>query len=193
MKSFITGLITILAFGVVGFFTFKATTSLMSRLVTSPSPSASPTPTPTPIVTPTPTPTPSAKPNETYVPTTKGGEPIKNGTVKGATTTKTTTTTTTTSRLSLTLVKTSACPVSYMTEIKDIKGPLTFRYSLKDNYSFGITVWNKDGNELIGNTTYSGNSGTIKTISGVDYAKVRVESKSCSATSDIWLTLIAER
>jgi len=80
-----------------------------------------------------------------------------------------------------------------MTEVKDIQGPLTLKYSLKDGYSFGITVWRADGNELLANTTYSGTSGTIKTISGVDYMKVRVESKTCSSTSDTWLTLTAER
>jgi hypothetical protein len=80
-----------------------------------------------------------------------------------------------------------------MTEVKDITGPLTLRYKLIDNTSFGITVWNKDGNELLSNTTYSGNSGSIKTISGVDYMKVRVESKACASNNDNWLTLTAER
>ncbi len=192
MKSFIAGLLTIVALGVIGFYTFKATTSFMSRLNTSPSPTPSSTASPT--STPAPTVTPSSKPDPSYAPTTKGGEPIKkSGTVKGVTTTKKVTTTTTTSHLTLTLVKTSSCPISYMTEVKDIQGPLTLKYSLKDGYSFGITVWKNDGNELVGNTTYSGTSGTIKTISGVDYMKVRVESKSCSSTSDNWLTLTAER
>lgn len=80
-----------------------------------------------------------------------------------------------------------------MTEVKDITGPLTLRYSLKDGYSFGITVWKADGNELVSNTIYGGTAGTIKTISGVDYMKVRIESKSCSSTPDTWLTLTAER
>jgi hypothetical protein len=84
-------------------------------------------------------------------------------------------------------------PISYNTEIKDIKGPLTFRYKLIDNTSFGITIWGKDGNELLQNTTYSGNSGSTKTISGVDYMKVRVESKSCAGNNDNWITLTAER
>ena len=196
MKSFIAGLMTILALGVLGFYTFKATTGFLLKL--SPTPSASPiassTPMPSSSLKPSAKPSSSPTPTPSLVPTTKGGEPIKvsGGTVKGVTTTKKTTTTTT-SHLNLTLVKTNACPVSYMTEVKDIKGPLTLRYSLKDNYSFGITVWRADGNELVSNTTYSGNSGTIKTISGVDYMKVRVESKSCSSTSDTWLTLTAER
>ena len=192
MKSFIAGLLTIVALGVIGFYTFKATTSFMSRLNTSPSPTPSSTASPT--STPAPNVTPSSKPDPSYAPTTKGGEQIKkSGTVKGVTTTKKVTTTTTTSHLTLTLVKTSSCPISYMTEVKDIQGPLTLKYSLKDGYSFGITVWKNDGNELVGNTTYSGTSGTIKTISGVDYMKVRVESKSCSSTTDNWLTLAAER
>ncbi len=176
MKPFIVGLLTILALGIIGFYTFKATTKFMNQL--SPSPSASPTPTPTP------TPSPSQIPTATYTPA-----------VKGTSTTKTTTTktTTTTSHLTLTLVKTSTCPINYMTEIKDIQGPLTFRYSLNDGYSFGITIWKADGNEALTNTTYSGNSGTIKTISGVDYLKVRVESKSCASNNDNWLTLTAER
>lgn len=186
MKAFSIGLITILALAIVGFFTFKATTSFMSRLA-SPSPSASPSPTPSISPIPTPSPTPSFAPNPTYKPTTKGG------TVKGANTTKTVTKTTTSSHLTLTLVKTSACPVSYMTEVKDITGPLTLRYTQRDGYSFGITVWRADGNELLSNTIYGGTSGTIKTISGVDYMKVRIESKSCSSTADTWLTLTAER
>lgn len=80
-----------------------------------------------------------------------------------------------------------------MTEVKDITGPLTLKYSLKDGYSFGITVWKKDGNELVSNTTYSGNSGTIKTIEGVDYMKVRIESKSCATNGENWITVTAER
>jgi hypothetical protein len=182
MKSFIAGALTIVALGVIGFYTFKATTSFMSRLNSSPSPTPSMTATPSP--TPSATAKPSTTPSPSYAPTTK------KGTVKGAQTTKTTTTT---SHLLLTLVKSSTCPISYMTEVKDIQGPLTLKYSLKDGYSFGITIWRADGNELLTNTTYSGNSGTIKTISGVDYMKVRVESKSCSPTSDNWLTLTAER
>ncbi len=198
MKSFAAGLLTIIALGIIGFFAFKGTTSLMTRLFVSPSPSASAvaTPTPTPTPAPTKTPSPTSEPEVKGEATTKGGLPVKTastGTVKGVSTAKTVTTTTTTSHLTLTLVKTSACPVSYMTEVKDIQGPLTLKYSLKDGYSFGITVWRADGNELLTNTTYSGTSGTIKTISGVDYMKVRVESKTCSETSDNWLTLTAER
>lgn len=190
MKSFSTGLITIIALVIAGFLTFKATTGFMSRLA-SPSPSASASPTPSSSASPTPTP--ATTPAPTYIPTTKGGQPLQGGTVKGVSTTKTVTTTTTTSHLTLTLIKTSACPVSYMTEVRDITGPLTLRYTLRDGYSFAINVWNKDGNELVNNTVYGGTSGTIKTISGVDYMKVRVESKSCSSTSDTWLTVTAER
>jgi len=150
----------------------------------------------------TPSPTPTGKPEngntgEPNAPTTKGGLPIEDTKVKGAKTyvpsTKTKTTTVTTSHLTLTLVKSSVCPVSYMTEVKDISGPLTLRYELIKDTSFGITVWGKDGNELLQNTTYSGNSGTIKTISGVDYMKVRVESKSCASNNDNWIRLTAER
>lgn len=194
MKSFFAGLITIILLGVVGFYTFKATTKLMTSLnptpSTIPTESTSPSTSPLSLVNPTTTPT----SEESYAPTTKGGLPItKTGTVKGVSTIKTTTTTTTTTHLLLTLIKSNACPVSYMTEIKDISGPLTLKYSLKDGYSFGITAWKKDGNELISNTTYSGASGMIKTISGVDYMKVRIESKTCSPTSDNWLTVTAER
>lgn len=195
MKSFVAGLLTIIILGILGYLTFKGTAGLMTRLFVSPTPSASTSPAPTVSPAPTSTPKPTSQPEVQGDTTTKGGIPVKSptGTVKGATTTKTVTTTTTTSHLTLTLVKTSACPVSYMTEVKDIRGPLTLKYSLKDGYSFGITVWKSDGNELLTNTTYSGTSGTIKTIDGVDYMKVRVESKSCSSTSDTWLTLTAER
>jgi hypothetical protein len=81
-----------------------------------------------------------------------------------------------------------------MTEVKDIQGPLTLKYSLIDNTSFGITIWRADGNELFQNTTFGGNSGQITTISGVDYMKVRIESKTCASSSNNnWLTLTAER
>ena len=192
MKSFIAGLIAIMALGLVGFYTFKATTKFMSNL--TPTPSASPSAS----ISPTPTPSTSAKPEveDKAVNTTKGGLPIKTGLVKGVTSTNTSTkitTTTTTSHLFMTLIKTSICPISYMTEVKDITGPLTLKYKLIGNTSFGITIWKKDGNELLGNTTYSGNSGLIKTISGVDYMKIRIESKACAGNNDNWLTLTAER
>lgn len=201
MKSFIAGLITIIALGIVGYFTFKATTTFISNLNASPSasPSMTPTPSPTPVPTSTPRSTPKSESPDNYVPTTKGGVPLKpvlpakSGTVKGVSTVKKTTTTTTTSHLFLTLVKTSVCPVTFNTEVKDITGPLTLKYKLIDNTSFGITIWNSKGEELLQNTTYSGNSGTIKTISGVDYMKVRVESKTCAGNNDNWLTLTAER
>lgn len=197
MKSFIAGLATILILGLAGFYTFKGITRVLTNLSTSPSPTATPTITTTPSVMPSSTPstTSTTSTDSTYTgPTTKGGLPIATGKVKGVTTTpKTTTTTTTTSRLFLTIVKSSICPISYTSEIKDIKGPLTLRYELIDNTSFGITIWNKDGNELLANTTYSGRSGMIKTISGVNYMKVRVESKSCASNNDNWLKLTAER
>ena len=187
MKQFITGFIVICILAVAGFATFKATTNLMGRFFPTPAPSATPTATPTPStpakssapVT-SPTPAASAKPGTT---TTKGGL------VKGATTT---TTTTTTSHLYLTLVKTNACPNTYMVEIKDIKGPLELKYQTKYDYTANINVWKADGNELVKNTEVKG-SGTLATISGVDYAKVRVKTKNCNRTSDDWLIVSAER
>jgi len=184
MKSFIAGVLTIIILGILGFVTFKATTKFMRKLTPSPSISASPSLTPYSSIKPSSKP--SAEPMASTKPTTKGGLPIKSGIVKGVITT-------TTSHLTLTLVKTSTCPINYMTEIKDIKGSLTLRYELIDNTSFGITIWNNKGEELLQNTTYSGRSGTIKTISGVDYMKVRVESKSCASNNDNWLRVIAER
>lgn len=191
MKSFFVGLVTVLVIGLLGFAVFKNGQALVNRLFVSPSPSATPIPSETPAPTLTPSPKASYTPAPTYKPTTKGGLPAQAGVVKGATTT--TTTTTTTTHLTLTLVKSSVCPVSYMTEVRDIQGPLTLRYKLIDNTSFGITVWNKSGEELLQNTTYSGNSGQIKTFSNVDYLKVRVESKSCAGNNDNWITLTAER
>ncbi|PIR99184.1 hypothetical protein COT87_00840 [Candidatus Collierbacteria bacterium CG10_big_fil_rev_8_21_14_0_10_44_9] len=185
MKSFIACLVTTITLGIVGFYAFKDTINWMSKL--------NPTPFPFPTVSPLPSPSPTLKPtlspSPSYPPTTKGGI------VQGVSAIKktTTTTTTTTSHLLLTLVKTSVCPISYMTEIKDIAGPLTFKYKLIDNTSFNITVWNKDGNELVQNTTYSGNAGQIKTISDVNYLKVRLESKTCASNNDNWLTLTAQR
>lgn len=196
MKSFITGLLTILAIGIIGFITFRFTTDFMTKRFGSPTP----TPSALPSITPTPIPTASTMPEEEDIeepttPTTKGGMPINNTKVKGATTyvPATNTAMTTTSRLILILFQSSVCPVSYMTEVKDISGPLTLRYELIKDTSFGITVWNSKGEELLQNTTYSGNSGSIKTISGVDYMKVRVESKSCAGNNDNWIKLTAER
>ncbi len=196
MKSFITGFITIIAIAILGFFVFKSTTSFMSQMFGSPTPISSPS------ASVTPTPSANTKPevensDEIIAPTTKGGLPIPTPTpkIKGASTYKpvTKTVTTTTSHLTLTLIKSSVCPVSYITEVKDIKGPLSIKYVLKDGYSFGITAWKKDGNEIISNTVYSGNSGLVKTVDGIDYMKVRIESKSCPGNSDNWLTLTAER
>lgn len=195
MKSFITGLLTILAIGIIGFITFRSTTSFMTKMFGSPSPSSYVLPSESPVATPTPSSSAAPAPSVAPVKTTKGGLPVEDTKVKGATTyvPSTKTVTTTTSHLTLTIVKSSVCPVSYMTEVKDISGPLTLHYELIKDTSFGITVWNSKGEELIQNTTYSGNSGTIKTISGVNYMKVRIESKSCAGNNDNWLKLTAER
>lgn len=184
MKSFIVGLVTVLVIGLAGFAVFKNGQNLLTRL--TPSPSASVIPSPT-IPTISPTPKPSATPSPTYRPTTKGGV------VKGATTTTTTkTVTSTSSHLLLTLVKSSTCPISYMTEVKDIAGPLTLKYALKDNFSARLNVWKKDGNELVSNTLVKG-SGTLATISNVDYFKLRVESVDCSGDATDWIKVTAER
>jgi len=184
MKSFVGGLLTIIALGIIGYFVFRFTTGLLSRVNPSPSSSAIALAS----ADPPPTPQPTSRGETMFSP-----KPSFVPTVKGVSTTKTVTTTTTTSHLTLTLVKTSTCPISYMTEVKDIKGPLTLKYKLEGNTSFGITIWAKDGNELLKNTTYSGNSGQITTISGVTYMKIRVESKSCAGNNDNWLTLTAQR
>lgn len=191
MKQFLIGLVTVLLLVVVGVLAFRGVTGLFGKLF--PTPSVSPVASATPIPTITPTPSATVKPSATPSATPKGVTTTKGGVVKGESTVVTKKTVTTTSHLTLTLVKTSICPISYMTEVKDITGPLTLRYELIDNTSFGITIWKKDGNELLSNTTYGGRSGTIKTISGVDYMKVRVESKSCANNNDNWLKLTAER
>jgi hypothetical protein len=195
MKSFITGLLTILAIGIIGFITFRSTTSFMIKIFGSPSPSAYVFPSESPVASSTTKASSTPEESETPVKTTKGGMPIEDTKVKGATTyaPSTKTIVTTTTHLTLTLIKSSVCPVSYITEVKDISGPLSLKYVLKDGYSFGITVWKRDGSEIIQNTTYSGNSGLVKTVDGIDYMKVRIESKSCSGNSDNWLTLTAER
>lgn len=193
MKQFFVGLVTVLILVIAGVLAFRGVTGLFGRLFPTPSPSpvASMTPTPTPSATATPKPSITTKKDESGQPTTKGGVPVKSGTVKGVSTTTTKTVTTTTSRMTLTLVKTSECR-NYMTEVRDITGPLTLKRWLKPGYSIKVTVWAKDGNELLSNTTYSG-SGDIKTISNVDYLKVRMEPENCPATSDIWVQLTAER
>lgn len=192
MKQFLIGLVTVLILVVAGVLAFRGVTGLFGKLF--PTPSASPVASATPVPSASPIPSTSVKPSTVPTATPKGVSTTKGGVVKGASTTTTKkVVTTTTSHLTLTLVKTSVCPISYMTEVKDITGPLTLRYELIDNTSFGITIWKKDGNELLPNTTYGGRSGTIKTISGVDYMKVRVESKSCAGNNDNWLKLTAER
>jgi len=190
MKSFVVGLVTVLVIGLAGFAVFRNGQNLLSRLTTSPSPS--PTPSTLPIESPQATRemTPDAKrsgsPAPTYKPTTKGGV------VKGTNTTTPISITTSTSRLFLTLVKSSTCPISYMTEVKDITGPLTLKYALKDGFSARLNVWRKDGNELVPNTTVSG-SGTLATISGVDYFKIRIESADCGGDDTDWVKITAER
>ena len=179
MKSFIVGLVTVLVIGLVGFAVFRNGQNLLSRLFVSPTPSPSSSPIALATPTPTPTPRPSATPAPTYKPITKGGI------VKG-------TSSTSTSRLFLTLVKSSTCPISYMTEVKDITGPLTLKYALKDGFSARLNVWKKDGNELVPNTTVSG-SGTLATISGVDYFKIRIESADCGGDDSDWVKITAER
>lgn len=188
MKQFLLGLATIFVLGIVGVFAFRGATSLMSRLFPTATPTASESPAPTPMPSPSATAKPTPKPS--YEPITKNQ--TKGGLVQGVSTSSKTTTTTTTSHLILTLIRSSNCPASYITEVKDIKGDLAIKYALKDGFSAKINIWNKDGNELVGNTTVSG-QGTLKTITGVDYMKVRVESSTCSSTSDNWLLVTAER
>jgi hypothetical protein len=189
MKQFLIGLVTVLILVVAGVLAFRGATGLFGKLF--PTPSASPSVSPAPAASATPIPSVTVKPSATPTAIPKSVSTTKGGVVKGVTTTKKVVTTS--NHLTLTLVKTSICPISYITEVKDITGPLTLRYELIDNTSFGITIWKKDGNELLSNTTYGGRSGTIKTISGVDYMKVRVESKSCAGNNDNWLKLTAER
>jgi hypothetical protein len=183
MKQFITGLLVIVVLGLVGYAGFRGAANLVSRYLTP----ATPTPTPAGFETSSPTPLPSASatPTPSSPPTTKGGL------VKGQTTVKTTTTTTTTSRLLLTLIKTSDCK-SYMTEVKDITGPLTLRYSLKDGYKAAITAWKSNGEEILSQREIVG-SGELMKISGLTYLKLQAQPTKCDATSDIWLTITAER
>ncbi|MFH2085591.1 MAG: hypothetical protein ABII21_02300 [bacterium] len=188
MKQFVFGLATVIILGLTGYYTFKATTGFLQKQ--SPSPSASPSatisPTPTPTSTSRPTPTPTTNPAKSYVPTTKGGV------VKGASTAKTiTTTTTTSSHLTLTLIKTSACQ-TYVSEIKDITGPLTLRYFLKDGYKASVNAWKSNGEEALSQREISG-SGELMRIEGLSYLKLQTQPASCSDTSDTWLTITAER
>ena len=182
MKSFIYGLLIILIFGVAGFYLFRGAGNLASRLRPSSTPIASlpPSAFDTPVESLAPI---STTPPPSPVSTTKGGL------IKG---TSTVTTATTSSHLLFTLVKTSTCPISYMTEVKDIRGPLTLKYALKDGFSANFNIWRRDGNELIPNTTVR-NSGTLATISNVDYFKLRIESSDCGDDDTDWITVTAER
>lgn len=193
MKQFFVGLVTVLVLVVAGVLAFRGVTGLFGRLFPTPSasPVASMTPTPDPSATSTPKPSANTQKDETTQSTTKGGLPVKSGAVKGVSSTTTKTVTTTTTHMTLTLVKTNECR-NYMTEVRDITGPLTLKRWLKPGYSIKVTVWAKDGNELLSNTTYSG-SGDIKIFSNVDYIKVRMEPADCPATSDTWVQLTAER
>lgn len=187
MKSFIFGLATIIVLAVVGIVAFRGSSTLISRLFPPASPSE--TPLASPLATPTPTPSAPVVSYKSYV-------PVKKGLVKGVATSRPTPTSTPTPvvpHTSTILYQTSICPVSYTLEMQDIKDPLWLKYKLINNTSFGITIWRRDGNELFQNTTFGGNSGTITTISGVDYLKIRVESKTCAGNNDNWLTLTAER
>ncbi len=200
MKQFTLGLLTIVVLVLVGYAGFRGASSLMSRLF----PPSSPTPTPAGFLTsdntPSPTPVTSGKPNATPIasvkPTTKGGEPVatpRSGSVQGASTSTTSVTTThTISHVNLTLVKSSSCPASFISEIKDVQGALTLKRSLHDGGSIGVTVWNKKGEEVLQNTAYSG-SGDIKRFEGLDYLKVRVETKDCPSDRSDWLVVTAER
>lgn len=180
MKSFILGLLTVLLLGLAGFAVFRGSKTMITRLFSSPSPSALPSTSPTPTLSPTPKP--SSTPAPTYRPTTKGGL------VKGVTTT---TTTTTTSRLLLTLIKTNECK-TYTTEVKDITGPLTLKYSIKDGYLAAVTAWKSNGEEVISQREIAG-SGELKKIEGLTYLKIQTQPAQCESTSDTWLTLTAER
>lgn len=192
MKSFIIGLLTILLIGIVsiaGFFAFKQ----INRFVVSPvTPSATPLPstTTTPTLSslpmggttnPTPSTTPTSSiPAKTYNP----------GKVKGTTTTRTVTTTST--HLFLTVLTTNKCPATYTSEVKNITGPLTFRYSLKEGYSAKIVAWKNNGEEILPEREIKG-SGELMKVEGVTYVKLQIKSTSCSPTSDNWITVTAER
>ncbi|KKU44056.1 MAG: hypothetical protein UX59_C0004G0007 [Microgenomates group bacterium GW2011_GWA1_46_7] len=183
MKQFITGLFIIIVLGLVGYAGFRGAANLVSRYLAP----VTPTPTPAGFVTSSPTPSASASvaPTPSTLPTTKGGL------VKGQTTVKTTTTTTTTSHLLLTLIKTNECK-SYTTEVKDITGPLTLRYSLKDGYKAAITAWKSNGEEILSQREISGSGELIK-VTGLTYLKLQAQPTKCDSTSDIWLTITAER
>ena len=180
LQYIFAGFFGVLVIAVAVYGAVRLAPGVLNRFASpTPSPVASPSPTPTPVPS---SPTVPYTPAKTYTPT---------GTVKGAST-RVVTTSTTTTHLTLTLVKTSDCASSYMTEIKDITGPLTIKYSLKDGYSANVTAWKSNGEEVIPQTQISG-SGTLKTISGLDYLKLQTQPANCSNTSDTWLTLTAER
>jgi len=79
-----------------------------------------------------------------------------------------------------------------VSEVRDITGPLTLKYSLKDGYTATVTAWKTNGETLLPQTLLK-NSGILKEISGVDAFKLQIVSKDCTATSDKWLKLHAVR
>lgn len=194
MKSLLSGLLTIAVIGIIGVLILRARgiINFPGNEGASPSPSSVVSnwdmePEKSPDATPTPQP--SSTPYPTVASTTKGG--VSTGDVKGVTSTTVTTTTKTVTHVNITMIKTSDCG-SFESTVKEIDGPLTLNYKIKDNYTAAITVWNDKGEELVGQSLYTG-EGTITKIENESEIKVKAESNKCEETDDTWLTISATR
>lgn len=196
MKTILSGLLTVIVVGAIALLILRSRglVKLPTDTTPSPSPVASANfeyESPLPTSSPKSSPKPSAKPTSTPTSETKGG-------VKGVSTTyvpKTTTTTTTTTTVShvkLTLMDSNKCPTTTTTEIRDISGNLTVKYSLTDNYTANVTAWKENGEELLKQTRIE-DSGDLFTISGVSYAKLQIQSDHCVKNDEHWITVTAER
>jgi len=194
MKSFIAGLAAVLIIGSALFLVLRD-----KGLIPTNEPTPSPTPTVSnwdmaPETSPDPTPTPSIKPSATPTsslkPTTKGGQVLGTGSTSAVSSTKIVTTTTEKTITKFTLFKSNDCPVSGVSEVKDLNHDLTIRYSLKDNYSARVTIWKENGEEVLSQREIKG-SGDLITVKGLNYLKLAVSSADCEDTSDNWLLLTA--
>jgi|GEM_PF-1385342 len=192
MKHFVYGVISTIVLAIIGYyyFNFAQIFPAKDKVATSPSPSASASPSPSPVA--------KSQPAEldTYphTPTTKGGLPLtqKTPAVKGASTAHPSSSPK--PKITTLLLESSVCPVSIIKEVTDLKLPYLLKYELKNNTALGITAWRRDGNEVILNTTYSGNQGTIfKVLPPIDYLKIRIESKVCTDNNDNWIKLYLEQ
>lgn len=190
MKAIFAGLVTFLVVGVIGVLLLRGRDIIPSNNP-SPAPSGGTFQIAAPSPTPSYSPLPSASPAPTVKPTTKGGQVLGTARPAATTTTTNTTTTRTVTHTKLTLMDSDRCPTTTTTEVRDITGDLTIRYSLKDNYAANITAWKQNGEEVIKQTRVE-DGGELTKVSGLTYLKVQIQSAHCIDNDEHWITVTAE-